>query len=353
MISPQENVSLSTYTTIRTGGPARWFVTCKTESAIVDALAFAATNQLKVLVLGAGSNLLVSDNGFLGLVIQVALDHLHFGDSGLVVAGAGVDWDKFVEETCVRGLSGLESMSGIPGKVGATPVQNVGAYGQEVCETIVEVRAVNIASFSARIFSAAECAFAYRQSRFKSSEKGHWIITEVTFKLSGSSTPNPQYDELQKSLAADPRWLGGGRVQKIMAVREHVIKIRSSKGMVLDISDPDTNSLGSFFLNPIVSTDEKARIFSLAAKKALLPQPTAHSVGDNLWKLSAAWLIENSGVKKGDQIHGARVSTKHVLALTNPSTASTADVLALAAHIQKQVREMFGVELVQEPVYID
>jgi UDP-N-acetylmuramate dehydrogenase len=353
MISPKENVSLSAYTTIRTGGPARWFVTCKTETEVLEALAFAANNQLKILVLGAGSNLLVSDLGFPGLVVQVALDHMHFGDSGLVAVGAGVNWDKFVEETCMRGLAGLESMSGIPGRVGATPVQNVGAYGQEVCDTIVEVKALNIASSLTRVFSVAECGFAYRQSRFKSFEKDQWIITEVTFKLSGSSTPNPQYDELQKSLLADALWLRGDRVQKIMAVREHVIKIRSSKGMVLASSDPDTNSLGSFFMNPIVSTAEKSRIFDLASKKAWPRQPTAHSSGDNMWKLSAAWLIENSGVKKGDRIHGARVSTKHVLALTNPSKASTADVLALAAHIKKLVRDTFGIELVQEPVYVD
>ena len=353
MISLQENISLSNYTTIRTGGPARWFITCKTEASILEALAYASSNKLKVLTLGAGSNLLVSDQGFDGLVIQVALDHISFKDSGLVVAGGGVNWDHFVKATCLHGLTGIESMSGIPGNVGATPVQNVGAYGQEVCETIVQVNAINIKDFSKRIFSAKECAFAYRNSRFKTSDKDLWLITEVTFQLNESSLPNPQYDELLKSLASDPLWSTGDRFQKIMTLREHVLKIRSSKGMVLNHSDSDTYSLGSFFMNPIVSTSEKVRIFQLAADKGLPRQPTAHSAGDNLWKLSAAWLIENSGIKKGDMIQSARVSTKHVLALTNPSNASTSDILALAAHVKKSVYNMFAVELIQEPVFVD
>ena len=281
------------------------------------------------------------------------LDHLSFKDSGSVVAGGGVNWDHFVKAACLRGLTGVESMSGIPGNVGATPVQNVGAYGQEVCETIVQVKAINIKDFTTRIFAATECAFAYRNSRFKSSDKDQWLITEVAFQLNTSALPNPRYDELLKSLSSDPLWLTGDRNQKIMTVREHVIKIRSSKGMVLNSSDPDTYSLGSFFMNPLVSTSEKVRIFQLAADKGLPSQPTAHSAGDNMWKLSAAWLIENSGIKKGDTIQSARVSTKHVLALTNPGKANTSDILALAAHIKKSVHNMFAVELIQEPVFVD
>jgi UDP-N-acetylmuramate dehydrogenase len=353
MMSFQENIQISHYTTIHTGGPARWFAACATAAEIIDALNFASSNKLSVLTLGAGSNLLVSDKGFDGLVIQVALNGLDIDDTGLVTAGAGVSWDALVKATCLRGLIGLEAMSGIPGLVGATPVQNVGAYGQEVSDTIVQVKALHKTTLGEHIFSAKECAFSYRQSRFKSSDRDQWIITEVTFQLNPSSPPTPRYDELQTSLASDQRWLTGDRTQKILAVRDHVIKIRSAKGMVLDSTDPDTRSLGSFFVNPIVTTSDKERVFQVASQRGIVRLPVAHPTGDNLWKLSAAWLIENSGIKKGDVLGHARVSTKHVLAITNPQKATTSEILALAHHIQTRVREAFGIELTQEPVRVD
>lgn len=348
----QENIDLSQLTTIKTGGRARYLVECASELDIIDALKHAHSQNLRVLVLGGGSNSLISDQGFDGLVIKIVSQGLSETEGGLVTASAGVMWDEFVSLMCSRGLSGIEAMSGIPGLVGATPVQNVGAYGQEVSETIHSVRAIHRKTLTIRNFNALDCEFAYRDSRFKSREKNQWIITEVVFQLSHSAEPQPKYEELKRALADDHQWTSGVRTQKILAVRNQVLKIRASKGMVLDPADSDTYSLGSFFVNPIVTTKEKDWVISAAKAKGLSGAVPAHSAGDNLWKLSAAWLIENSGIKKGYSLGRAKVSTKHVLAITNPHLATTTEVLALAIHIKQSVFGAFGIDLQQEPEFI-
>lgn len=349
----KKNIDLGPLTTIKTGGPAAYFIECAGEADILKALQFAHSKNLRIYVLGGGSNSLVSDRGFDGVVIKIANDNLNINEDGRVCAGAGVLWDQLVSEACHQGLSGIEAMSGIPGLVGATPVQNVGAYGQEVSETIESVKAIHRITLSTKIFSAVECDFSYRNSRFKGAEKDQWIITEVIFQLSPKLKPRPKYQELLNALTSDSDWNSEDRLQKILAIRNHVLKIRSSKGMVLNPNDPDTFSLGSFFVNPIVSAAVKDHIFNFAKVKNLSQSPPAHPAGDNMWKLSAAWLIENSGIKKGETRGRAKISSKHVLAITNPNSATTAEILDLADHIQKSVNSEFGVQLEREPVFVE
>jgi UDP-N-acetylmuramate dehydrogenase len=352
MIDVKENIPLNRLTTLCTGGTARWFISCASPDDIIEALKFAKASNLEVFVLGGGSNLLISDRGFDGLVIQIALTNLTFEPKGLVTAGAGVNWDYFVETSCERGLSGIEALSGIPGLVGATPVQNVGAYGQDVSETITSVTAINRKTLDTQVFPNKDCEFSYRQSRFKSRDKNLWVISAVQLQLSETSEPNAKYDELKTSLASDAKWTLGNRLQKITAIREHVLKIRASKGMVINPLDPDTRSVGSFFVNPIVTTAIKDHVTQVALQLDASRIPVAHAAGDNLWKLSAAWLIEHSGVTKGFTLGRARISTKHVLALTNPGDGSTGDILALADHVQNAVQSTFGILLEREPVFV-
>ena len=352
MIEAKENIPLKHLTTLGTGGPARWFISCYSVADIVDALKFAKARNLQVFVLGGGSNLLVSDQGFNGLVIHITLKDLTYDPKGLVTAGAGVNWDHFVKTSCQRGFTGIEALSGIPGLVGASPMQNVGAYGQDVSETIASVTAIHRNTLETKTFSKDDCEFSYRQSRFKSKEKNLWIITSVQFRLSGISEPAAKYDELKKSLASDDKWTSGSRLQKINTIREHVLKIRASKGMVINPLDPDTRSVGSFFVNPIVTTSIKDHVTQVALKLGTSHPPAAYPAGDNLWKLSAAWLIEHSGVTKGFTLGRVRVSTKHVLALTNPGDGSTKEILALADHVQSTVNSSFGILLEREPTFI-
>jgi len=353
LVKITEHVPLSTYTTLRTGGPARYFALCASSQEILEALNFAKKNNLKVFVLGGGSNLLVSDAGFSGLVVKIASKKITYDSAGQVTVDAGVVWDDLVKDCCDQGLCGIEALSGIPGLVGAAPVQNIGAYGQEVSETITRVTAIHRQTLTTNVFSNKECEFGYRQSLFKLKDKDQWIITEVSFDLHTTKTPVAKYDELKLALEQNTEWQRGDRKSKISTLRHEVLKIRSTKGMVLDAKDQDTRSVGSFFVNPIVSQSEKERIFAHARALACSRQPTAYPAGNSQWKLSAAWLIENSGIKKG-QVHGhARVSTKHVLAITNPDDASTKEVLELAALISAAVWQQFGIELEREPIFVD
>lgn len=347
-----ENISLKNLTTIATGGPARFFVRCTTDDEINQALTLAKSRNLAVFTLGGGSNLLVSDRGFPGLVIQVAMESFSIKSDGLVFASAGLNWDRLVAECCSRGLTGLEAMSGIPGLVGATPIQNVGAYGQEVSNVISEVHAIDRSTLRNVIFKAEDCRFGYRQSRFKSTDDGKFIITAVTFKLSPTAVPIPKYEELKLALESEQRWQGSSREQKLMLLREFVLKIRAKKGMLLDAKDPDTRSVGSFFMNPIVSEDIKVKIEEIASQGISSRPFSAHRSADGLWKLSAAWLIESAGIKRGQSLGGARVSTKHVLALTNPGQASTREILALADLITSKVEQKYGIRLEREPVLL-
>lgn len=352
MISIKEHIPLGNLSTIQTGGHAQFFAICKNERDVIDALQYANSNSLPITVLGGGSNSLISDEGIHGLVIKIEIDGFTLTASGLVSVGAGVSWDFFVAEMCRQGMCGVEALSGIPGLVGATPIQNVGAYGQEVAETIKSLRAINRKTLETIIFSKQDCAFAYRSSLFKTMAKDQWIITEVSFQLDPQGEPKPKYEELKKAIAEDSRWSISSREEKLLLLREHVLKIRAKKGMVLDPSDPDSISLGSFFTNPIIDGPTKLLVEQISKSLKTTSDPVFHKTGDNLWKLSAAWLIENSGIKKGFVLGTARVSTKHVLAITNPGAASTSDILKLQEYIQAQVSKTFKVNLEREPVFL-
>jgi UDP-N-acetylmuramate dehydrogenase len=334
---------LADHTTLRLGGPARSWVRATTEAELVDAVRRADEAAEPLLVLGGGSNLVVADAGFPGTVVEVATKGVradHEGDDptcgGVVVrVAAGEGWDAFVALAVDRGWVGVEALSGIPGSVGATPIQNVGAYGQEVSQTIASVRVWDRRLRGLRTFAAADCGFGYRTSRFKADPTRH-VVLEVTFQLRQGSLGAPvSYAELATALAIEP-----GDRAPMSEVRRAVLGLRSAKGMVLDAHDPDTWSAGSFFTNPVLPAER------VPDGAPAWPQP------DGSVKTSAAWLIERAGFTKGYGDGPARVSTKHTLALTNRGGATTSDLLALAREIRAGVEARFGIRLVNEPVLV-
>lgn len=327
---------LKEITSLRVGGPAHHFVTAGTEAEIIAAIEAAGDHN--ILIVGAGTNLLVADAGFEGVVIHISNNQLTAevdACSGATLSiGAGENWDDFVALTLQRGFAGLETLSGIPGTVGAAPIQNIGAYGHEVSEFITRVRTYDRGEKSLRTFTHSECEFGYRTSLFKKNP-GRYVVLEVQFQLRrGEMTTEITYPELAKKLGIEV----GGKVLTERA-RVAVLELRGAKGMLLDNSDRDTWSAGSFFINPIVSQAVAAQLPSDAPR---------WDVGDGMVKLSAAWLIENSGIAKGTTHGGARVSTKHVLALTNAGKASATDVATLARLIQDAVVMKFGIKLEPE-----
>ncbi len=347
-----EGVNLAGYTTLRLGGPARRFVEAATEDDLLSAVRRADAAGEDVLILGGGSNLVVADEGFPGTVVHVATRGIAVlpGDGPAVRlrVQAGEEWDPFVARAVDKGLSGVECLSGIPGRIGATPIQNVGAYGQDVSETIIEVRAYDRRQREIVELPAAECGFAYRDSRFKRDPERH-VVLEVTFALEFSEESRPvKYAELARTLGVE-----AGATAPLAAVREAVLGLRRGKGMVLDPADPDTRSAGSFFTNPILSPAQLDELTKRVADR-LGPDvafPRYPEAGGGT-KTSAAWLIERAGFAKGHGTGPARISGKHTLALTNPGGGSTADLLALAREVRDGVREAFGVELVNEPVFV-
>lgn len=344
----QTNQPLAPHTAIQLGGLARYFAACSTLEEVHYALGWAAGENLPVQVLGGGSNVLFADEGFGGLVLKVGLSGLHFAEAAeggvLVEAAAGQSWDGLVGECVRRGLAGVECLSGIPGLVGATPIQNVGAYGQEVKDTIVEVRGLDRQSLASVVWTNGECGFAYRQSRFKGADKDRYLITQVSYRLAPEGAPQIRYPELRRQLEGTGE-LGRGQAA-LEAVREGVLQLRRSKSMVLDPQDPDARSVGSFFLNPVLSETE------FAAFKARLGegQPPSFSTAEGI-KVPAAWLVEQSGFPKGFRRGGAGVSTKHTLALVNCG-GTTRQVLELAEEIRGQVYSRFGLTLEIEPVVV-
>jgi len=329
----EADVPLAPLTTLGIGGPARRLATLESLPDIVDAL---KTDE-HLLVLGGGSNLVVGDAGWDGLVARIALPGVAI-DGDIVTVGAGIVWDELVAQMVDEGFAGLECMSGIPGLVGATPMQNVGAYGQEVADTIRLVRAVDRQTRAQVEFRPDECDFGYRTSRFKGSDR--WIITEVTFELARRATALPiRYPELAKAL--------GGSDVPLAEVRKTVIELRRGKGMVLDPADPESRSAGSFFMNPIV---DAAALAALEAKVG--PGMPRFPAPDGKTKLSAGWLIERAGFAKGYTVGRVGISRKHALALVNRGGATAAELLALAGEIQDGVRQRLGVELVPEPVIV-
>jgi UDP-N-acetylmuramate dehydrogenase len=334
---------LRDHTTLRLGGPARTWVRAETEDALVDAVRRADEAGEPVLVLAGGSNLVVADEGFPGTVVQVATTGVtadHEGDDPtcggvLVTVAAGEAWDPFVAQAVERRWVGLEALSGIPGSVGATPIQNVGAYGQEVAQTIASVRVWDRTLRGVRKFAAADCRFGYRTSRFKA-DPGRHVVLSVTFQLRQGELGAPvAYAELARALGVE-----AGTRAPMADVRRAVLDLRRRKGMVLDAGDHDTWSAGSFFTNPVLPPA------AVPEGAPAWPQP------DGTVKTSAAWLIEHAGFARGYGDGPARLSTKHTLALTNRGDARTADLLALARELRDGVEQRFGIRLVNEPVLV-
>lgn len=339
----REHVALGPLTTMGVGGAARYFVEARTEVEVIEALGWAAERGVPVRVLGGGSNLVVADAGFDGLVLAVGLRGVRLssdlGDAVMTV-GAGEPWDGVVAQAVARGLAGLEGLSGIPGSAGATPIQNVGAYGQEVAETIASVRAVERHSRRAREFSAAQCRFAYRESFFKSARPEHYVVTEVRFALAARAPAPVKYPdlkaELERRALAEPT---------LADVRSCVLAVRGAKSMLLDAGDPNGRSCGSFFLNPIVTGEQARRVSDSVA-----PRPTPqYPQPDGRVKLAAGWLIEQSGFAKGLRDGNVGLSSKHALAIVAHEGATAADVRRLAERIRAGVLQRFGVELSPEP----
>lgn len=340
-IEIKENVRLAPLTTLQVGGNARYFVTAETEDAVIEALAFAEDKGLPVFILGGGSNVLISDAGFDGLVINIGLLGLsEFAEKDgtrYVTAQAGEDWDGFVRYCVENDLAGVECLSGIPGFVGGTPVQNVGAYGQEVAETIVSVRCYDRQRNELITLTNADCGFSYRKSIFNSTHRDRYVVLSVTFGLQKGGEPKVVYKDLIEHF--------GERTASLAEVREAVLNIRHSKSMVIDVGDPNSRSAGSFFKNPIVSRDK------LAELQAAMGNIPNFPFGDAV-KIPAAWLIEKSGLNKGFALGNAGISSNHTLAIINRGGASAGDILLLKDEIQRAVAEKFGITLDPEPVFV-
>lgn len=348
---------LADHTTLGLGGSAKAFHTAATTDELVRLVTDADRAGERVLVLGGGSNLVVADDGFPGAVILVASQGVTVTDAGtdadtgetvvLLRAEAGVDWDPLVERAVAEGLNGIEFLSGIPGRVGSTPIQNVGAYGQDVSQTIREVLVLDRTTGDLVTMSNADCGFTYRDSSFKGHDR--YVVCEVVFELRRGPMSRPvRYAEVARTMGVE----AGERVPLDKA-RGVVLGLRRGKGMVLDPGDPDTRSAGSFFTNPILSPEEYAA-FRERATERLGPDAEipGHPDDQGNVKLSAAWLIDRAGFTKGYGDGPARISGKHTLALTNPGGASTADLLDLAREVRAGVETAFGVRLVNEPVMV-
>ncbi len=337
-----EGAALAPLTTMGVGGPAERLVEARTEAALLRAVRDADERGEPVLLIGGGSNLVIADSGFAGLAVLVRTSGITQQGNRLIAA-AGQPWDALVARAVGQGLAGVECLSGIPGQVGATPIQNVGAYGQEVADVIVRVRAYDRGQRELRELTRRECGFSYRHSRFKL-EPDRWVVTEVEFELQHSAASEAvRYAELARALG-----IAENSSAPLADVRAAVLGLRRGKGMVLDPTDPDTASCGSFFTNPIL--DRPAYEAIRARSGGDVP---AFAEPDGRVKVPAAWLIDRAGYGRGYPAGGpARLSTKHPLAITNPGSASAADIVALARQIRDGVRDRFGVTLVNEPVLV-
>ncbi|MBA9047536.1 MULTISPECIES: UDP-N-acetylmuramate dehydrogenase [Streptomyces] len=339
---------LAPLTTFRLGGPALRLVTAETDAEVIDAVREADDSGTPLLVVGGGSNLVIGDKGFQGTALRIATRGVELRGTTLELA-AGEVWSEAVARSVEAGLAGIECLAGIPGSAGATPIQNVGAYGQEVSATISEVIAYDRRTGETVTLSNEECDFSYRHSRFKADPE-RYVVLRVRFELAdagGLSAP-VKYAETARALGVEP----GDRVPLDRA-RETVLKLRAGKGMVLDADDHDTWSAGSFFTNPIL-TEEQFAAFQERVRERLGEdvEPPAYPADEGRRKTSAAWLIEKAGYTKGYGTGPARISTKHTLALTNRGEATTEDLLALAREVVAGVREAFGITLVNEPVMV-
>ena len=344
----QKNIALAPLTTLNVGGPARFFAEAHSEHDVQQAVAYAAARHLPLFVLGGGSNLVIADEGWPGLVLKVALRGVEFeGDREkmLFYAGAGEDWDSLVALAVGKNCAGIECLSGIPGTVGGTPIQNVGAYGQEVSQTITSVRALEIASGAIMELSNADCGFAYRTSKLM---RDQYIVLQVAYLLHRNGGPIIEYADLKKFFAAQPL----SSPPTLQQARDAVRSIRQSKAMLIVPGDEDCRSAGSFFKNPLVSEAEADRIQALAQKR-VPDKPLPRYPGENgKVKLAAAWLVEQSGFYKGYSRGPVGISRKHALAIVNRGGATAKDILALKEEIQHKVFDIWGVSLHPEPVFV-
>jgi UDP-N-acetylmuramate dehydrogenase len=346
MLKVESTIALAPLTTLGVGGHAAHFVRVEHETELGDALSWGKQRALDVRVLGGGSNIVVADAGFPGLVIDMALRGVRIQNRGSDVeirAAAGEPWDEFVAAMVARGYQGLECLSGIPGKVGATPIQNVGAYGQDVSESITQVTTLDTIKRTTRTFSNEECQFSYRDSWFKSREPGRYIVTEVAFRLKLNAPPSLRYAELERHFQEL-----GNAAPSLSELRDGVLQLRRAKSMVLDESDANCRSCGSFFVNPVLDAAQFAAFSRRAA--GIEPVPQYPQTGGRV-KLSAGWLIERAGFPRGTRDGAVGLSTKHALALVAHRGARAADVTRFAARVQAGVLERFGVQLEPEPVF--
>lgn len=351
-ISP--NILLAPWTTIGLGGTAQWFAECNNDEQVRDALRFARTHRLSFHILGGGSNTIFADEGFAGLVLRVAHTGLTFeddGDCAVATVAAGIVWDEFVQSCLSRGLAGIECLSGIPGCVGATPIQNVGAYGQEVSDTILFVTAIDVHTFEEVKFRGSDCGFGYRESRFKSSDADKYIITGVTFRLRKDGRPDIRYPELracvESSIAHNDLQAGE---PSLASVRNAVLALRKKKSMVIDAGDPDSRSVGSFYVNPVLSVSHFKHVQDHWRDRGHPEAIPTFASGPDL-KIPAAWLVEHSGFRKGYRKGNVGISRNHALALVNYG-GSTRELLALSCEIEAAVLENFSIRLRREPVVV-
>lgn len=342
-------VALAPLVSLKLGGPARHLLDVTSDAQLLPALRWAAAQGLPVLVLGGGSNVVVADRGFPGLVLRMATRGLSFSSGGRVTAAAGEPWDDVVAATVERGLAGLECLSGIPGLSGATPIQNVGAYGQEVADTIELVRVLDRTTGAVDELPAAACGFAYRDSAFKRAPDQR-IVLSVTFALQADGAPAVRYAELARALAA-----AGLTHPSLRDVRQMVLGLRAKKSMLLDESDVNGRSVGSFFTNPILPASDAHAVVARAVAQGLASSPAdvpQFPMPDGRVKLAAGWLIEHAGIAKGLRRGPVGVSSRHALALVHHGGGTTAELLALAQEVRAAVHTRFGVDLVPEPVMV-
>lgn len=343
----RENVPLAPLTTLQVGGPARYFVEAHTVEDVREAVQFAKTQGLPLFTLGGGSNLLVADAGWPGLVLRIAIagiDHRHGRERVLFEAGAGEDWDGFVAMAVAHHCAGIECLSGIPGSVGGTPVQNVGAYGQEVADAIEAVQAFDLQTGEVCELSKPDCGFGYRTSIFNATARGRYIVLRVDYRLKLHGEAHIAYGDLKKYFA---EWK---QPPTLAETREAVRRIRASKAMLITPGDPDCRSAGSFFKNPVLPVESYKEVERRAAARNL--QIPSYPAQDAQRKISAAWLVENSGFPKGFTHGHVGISSKHSLAIVNRGGATAAEVVALKNQIEQGVEQTWGIRLEPEPVLV-
>lgn len=347
----QEDILLAPFTTFKIGGEARYFIEASQDQEIIDAINFADENELRLFILGGGSNILVSDQGYDGLVLKISTKGItskNLDNSDvLVTSKSGEDWDEFVEFCVNDKLAGIECLSGIPGLVGGTPIQNVGAYGQEVSETIERVEVYDRKSKEILNLSNLDCGFEYRKSIFNTTQKNRFVVLSVDFKLKKDGEPRIVYGDLKNYFAFQE--------PSLLEARDVVRHIRRSKGMLVRQGGLDSQSAGSFFKNPIVENEKHIEISQVAKNlnfingEEFVPY---YKLNENQVKIPAAWLIEKSGFHKGYQKGNAGLSTCHTLALTNRGNATAKEILQLKQEIQTKIKELFSIELIPEPNFI-